>query len=173
LILTRGLFKPYGLLGEVNLAAAVESVRQRLETPDLRDRIIIGAIDVSLHLKTSTVIGWQLHLDLLVEGKNCPLLQRTIEAAFPAEPTAPRPYVFIDVADPETTLSGLYTTKFFRRSWYAEKRKLRTARLPLTGGDLQQLLAFLGRYAIGTRLVLNGLRWDGKLLVPAGMRGNK
>jgi hypothetical protein len=63
------------------------------------------------------------------------------------------------------TLSRLYTTKFFRTSWYVEKRKLCVARLPLTGGDLQHLLAFLGRYAIGARLVLNGLRWDRKLLV--------
>jgi hypothetical protein len=33
-------------LGDLDLAAAVESVRQRLGTPDLRDRIIIGAIDI-------------------------------------------------------------------------------------------------------------------------------
>jgi hypothetical protein len=134
---------------------------------------VTASIDISLYLKTGKIIGWQLLLDLLIEGNDRPRLQKAIEAAFPAEPTAPRPYVFADVTDPEKTLSRLYTTKFFRTSWYAEKRKLCTARLPLTGGDLQQLLAFLGRNAIGARLVLNGLRWHRKLLVPAGLRRNK
>ena len=173
LIVTAGLSKPYGKLDEIDLAVSVESVRKRLERSGLRDRIIIGAIDISLYLKNGKIVGWQLHLDLLIEGNDRPRLQKAIEAAFPAEPTAPRPYVFADVTDPERTLARLYTTKFFRISWYAEKRKLCTARLPLTGGDLQQLMAFLGRYAIGARLVLNGLRWDRKLLVPAGPGRNK
>lgn len=170
LVVTAGLSKPYGRLGEFDLAAAVESVRERFGGSGLRDRIIIGAIDISLCLKNGKIIGWQLHLDLLIEGNDRPRLQKAIEAALPAEPKAPRPYVLANVTDPEKTLAVLYTSKVFRRSWHAVKRKVGTARLPLTGGDLQQLLAFLGRYAIGARLVLNGLRWDRKLLVPAGMR---
>jgi hypothetical protein len=173
LVVTAGLSQPYGKLDEIDLAAAVESVRKRFGRSGLRDRIIIGAIDISLYLKKGKIVGWQLHLDLLIEGNDRLWLQKAIEAAFPAEPTAPRPYVFADVTDPEKTLARLYTTKFFRRSCCAERRKLCTTRLPLTGGDLQQLLVFLGRYAIGARLVLNGLRWDRKLLVPAGMRRHK
>ena len=165
LIVTAGLSKPYGRLGEFDLAASVESVRERFGRSGLRDRIIIGAIDISLCLKNGKIIGWQLHLDLLIEGSDRSRLQKAIEAAFPVEPTAPRPYVFADVTDPEKTLAHLYTSKFFRRSWHAVKGKVGTARLPLTGGDLQQLLAFLGRYPIGARVLLNGLRWDGKLLV--------
>jgi hypothetical protein len=165
LVVTAGLSRPYGKLDEIDLAAAVESVCKRFGRSGLRDRIIIGAIDISLYLKNGKIVGWQLHLDLLIEGNDRRRLQKTIEAAFPAEPTAPRPYVFTEVRDPEKTLALLYTSKFFRRSWYAEKRKLCAARLPLTAGDLQQLLACLGKYPIGARLVLNGLRWDGKLLV--------
>jgi hypothetical protein len=165
LVVTAGLAQPYGKLDEIDLAAAVESVCKRFGRSGLRDRIIIGAIDISLYLKNGKIVGWQLHLDLLIEGNDRRRLQKTIEAAFPAELTAPRPYVFTEVRDPEKTLALLYTSKFFRRSWYAEKRKLCAARLPLTAGDLQQLLACLGKYPIGARLVLNGLRWDGKLLV--------
>jgi hypothetical protein len=72
--------------------------------------------------------------------------------------------VIFCTSDPR--LASLYTSKFFRRSWYSEKKKAHTARLPLTGADLQQLVAFLGKYQIGARLVLNGLRWDGKMLAP-------
>jgi hypothetical protein len=107
-------------------------------------------------------------LNLLIEGNNHPRLQKAIEAVFPPEPTAPKPYVFTAVTDPEQTLARLYTTKFFRKSWYSAKKKTGTAKLPLTSGDLQELLAFLVRYPIGARLVLNGLHWDGKLLVPDG-----
>jgi hypothetical protein len=170
LIVTAGLSKPYGRLGEFDLAAAVESVRERFARSGLRDRIIIGVVDISLCLRNGKIIGWQLHLDLLIEGNDRPRLQKAIEAAFPAEPKAPRPYLFANVTDPEKTLAQLYTSKFFRRSWHTVKRKVSTAKLPLTASDLQELLAFLGGYPVGARLLRNGLLWDGNLLVPARMR---
>ncbi len=149
LIVLSGLSKPRGQLGEIDLTAAIERFRQRLGSSALRNRVIIGAIDISLYLKNKAMIGWQLQLNLLIEGNNDPRLQEAIKAAFPAEPTAPKPYLFADVIDPEQTLARLYTTKFFRRSWYSAKKKTPMAKLPLTASDLKELLAFLGRYAVG------------------------
>ena len=76
LVVTAGLSQPYGKLDEIDLAAAVESVRKRFGRSGLRDRIIIGAIDISLYLKTGKIIGWQLILDLLIEGNDRPGLQK-------------------------------------------------------------------------------------------------
>ena len=157
-VVTPGLLVPYGHLGEFDPRAAVERVREQLERSSLRDHIIIGAIDISLVLKNKTIIGWQLYLNLLIEGKNRGRLQEAVEAVFPPEPTAPKPYVFKDVTDPEMALAHIYKYKFFRKSWYRVKKKVGTAKLPLTRGDLQELLSFLGRYPIGTRLLLSGPR---------------
>jgi len=132
LIVPAGLSRLYGKLTEIDLAAAVKSVRERFARSGLRDRIVIGVVDISLCLKNGKIISWQLHLDLLIEGNDRPRLQKAIEAAFPAEPTAPRPYVFTDVTDPEKTLAHLYRSKFFRRSWHTVKGKVGTARLPIT-----------------------------------------
>ncbi len=162
-IVTAGLSKPYGHLCEFDLTRAIERLRKRLALSSLRDRIIVGAIDVSLNLKDRKIIGWQLYLDLLVEGENCRRLQAAIEAAFPAEPTAARPYLFKDVADPENAFAHLYKVKFFRRSRYRAKKETRMAKLPLTASDLQELLSFLGRYPVGARLLLNGVNRDDKL----------
>jgi hypothetical protein len=76
LIVTTGLSKPYGDLDEIDLAVSVERVRKRLGRSGLRDRIIIGAIDVSRYLKNGKIIGWQLHLDLLIEGNDRPWARR-------------------------------------------------------------------------------------------------
>jgi len=169
LIVPAGLSKPYGRLAEVDLAAAVQRVRKGLGSSSLRDRIVIGAIDISLHLKNSTMVGWQLHLNLLIEGKNSRQLQKVIEAVFPAEQSVKKPYLFADVTDPGKALGRLYSTKFCRRSWYKVSKKIETARMPLTGGDVKELLAFLGRYQVGARLLLSGLRWDGNVLVHANV----
>ncbi len=156
----------YGALGEFDLPAAVDRLRNQLERSSLCDRIIIGTADLSLTLKARKIIGWQLQLDLLIEGKNCAQLQKVIKAAFPAEPTAPPP-IFKDVANPDTALAHLYKAKFFRRSWYRAKKQTRMAKLPLTGSDLQELLSFLDKYPVGTRLLLNGVSREGKIACQA------
>ncbi len=108
--------KPYGRLDKIDLSAVVERLRKHLARSKLRDRIIIGAVDISLYLKNKAVIGWRLQLNLLIEGNNHPRLQKAIEAVFPSEATEPRPYALTAVTDPEQTLSRLYTTRFFRKS---------------------------------------------------------
>ncbi len=159
----------YGELGEFDLPSAATRLGTQLKQSSLRDRIIIGAIDVSLTLKARKIIGWQLHLDLLVEGNNYAPLQKLITEAFPAEPTAPRP-VFIDVANPSRALAHLYKATFFRRSWYREKKQTRMAKLPLTRSDLQELLSFLDEYPVDTRVLLNGVDREGNLVSSAPAR---
>jgi hypothetical protein len=165
IVVTSGLLVPYGHLGEYDLSATLGRLRERLRSR-LGKRVIIGAIDISLDLKNQTIIGWQLRLNFLAEGKHTPALQKEVKAAFPPEPTAVKPYLFKDVADAEKALAGLYSYRFFRRSRYRVKKELRTARMPLTANDLGELLSFLGRYSVGSRLVLSGVGWDGKILVP-------
>jgi hypothetical protein len=165
-VVTSGLLIPYGRLGEHDLTATLERVRERLVRSRLGKRVSIGAIDISLDLKNRTIIGWQPRLNLVVEGKNGPGLQQAIKAAFPPEPTALKPYLFKQVANPERAFAGLYNYKFFRRSRYRIKKESRTTKLPLTPNDLEELLSFLGRYSVGSRLVLAGVRWEGKLLIP-------
>ena len=91
-------------------------------------------------------------------------MQEAIKTVFPPEPTAISPYAFKAVADSNKALSQLYQAKFFRRAWYRVKKQTRVAKLPLTGGDLKELLAFLGGYPVGTRLLLNGVDPSGKVL---------
>ena len=96
-------------------------MRKRLGRSDLRDRIIIGAINISLYLKTGKIIGWQPHLDLLIEGMTVLDCKRQLRRRFRRNPTAPRPYVFAEVTDPESDARPSIYNKSFRRSWYADK----------------------------------------------------
>jgi len=165
-VVTSGLSIPYGRLSEYDLTKTLRRLHERLERCSLGKRVIIGAVDISLELKNRTINGWQLRLNLLVEGKNSPRLREAIKAVFPPELTALKPYLFKGVTDAEKALVGLYNYRFFRRSRYRMKGKVGTTKLPLTPNDLAELLSFLGRYSIGSRLVLTGVRWEGKSLVP-------
>ncbi len=164
-VFTSKLLVPYGELGEFDLASSVQRPRKQLEQSRLDDRIIIGAIDLSLNVRDRTIIGW-----LLIEGKKSGRLQQALEATFPAEPTALQPYVIKDVADPERTLAQFYKVQFFRRTWCRVKKQVRAAKLPLTGSDLQELLSFLDGYPVGTRVLLNGVDREGKLVSSAQAR---
>ena len=57
----------------------------------------MAGIDISLNLQDNDIIGWQLHLYMLIEGENTLRLREAIKAAFPPERTAPMPYDFDEV----------------------------------------------------------------------------
>ncbi len=133
----------------------------RLERSRLRKRLIIGAIDISVDLKNRRVIDWQLYPNFLVEGKNSPRLQQAIKAVFLPGPATS--FLFKEVANTDKVLAGYYNYKFFRRSRYRAKGNFKTAKLPLTPNDLQELLVFLDRYRVGARLFLRGVCWNGNL----------
>ena len=110
------------------------------------------------------MIDWGPHLNLLIQGEDGPRLQEAIKTVFPPEPTAISPYAFKAVANSNKALSSFIKPNFFAERGTKIKKQTRVAKLPLTGGDLKELLAFLGGYPVGTRLLLNGVDPSGKVL---------
>ena len=155
-----------GELTNVELKALGEMIDKRLERSSLRRRIVIAGIDISLNLQDNKIIGWQLHLYMLVEGENTLRLREAIKAAFPPEPTASIPYDFDQVNDPSNCVTYLFKAIFKRRSRYTSANgQPRTKSLPLKGPELRELLQFLDQQAVGERLVLRGIRRNGRRLV--------
>ena len=155
---------PYGRLAPCDLTQVVARLRRQLERSSLGARIIVGSIDLSVAAKDQKLIGWQLFLRLLIEGKNGDRLQKAVQKAFPPEPKSLKPYLFKDVTDTYQALAHIYTIKCYRKAEYRQKKKNYGAKLPLTGVDLKELLSFLAGYRVGTRLLLNGVDRNGGLL---------
>jgi hypothetical protein len=167
-IIPAKLLKRPGELSDVDLPSVVAMIDKRFERSSLRNRIIIAGIDISLNTENNEVTGWQLHLYLLIEGENTLRVREAIKAAFPPEPTAPIPYDYDRVRDPTIVITYLFKSLFHRRSRYLKDRKPRTGHQPLKGPELRELLLFLDKYPIGARLILRGLRRDGKHLILTG-----
>jgi hypothetical protein len=117
-----------------------------------------------LNLQNNLVQHWQVHLYLLIEGKKTRTLKQAVKAAFPHEPTAPRPYRFRAVDDFAAAASYAYKAMFKRRSGYLKDGKPRTRALPLKSRDVLELLSWLDGYPVGARLVLRGVRRNGSPL---------
>jgi hypothetical protein len=148
-------------------SSLVKRLAKRLERSSLRSQIIFCGVDVSLNVRNNAIIGWQFHLYVLVEGRNTTSLQEALKGAFPPEPAAKSPYKFRLAADPKKAITYLYKSIFYRRSEYSTpKGESRTRIQPLKGPELRELLVFLDRFPIGTRLILRGVRRDGKHLIP-------
>ena len=164
-IIPSGFAIPVGQLSSVDLEKIVKHARKRLErSPYLRDRIVMGGIDVSLNQQNNSVGHWQLHLYLLIEGNKTPKFKKAVKAAIPPEPTAPRPYRFRAVDDFAAAASYAYKSIFKRRSAYLKHGKPRTRALPLKRQDEVELLSWLGRYKVGARLILRRVRRNGSPL---------
>ena len=163
---SRGFLVPLGELGNVELKALGEIIDTRLERSSLRQRIVMAGIDISLNLQDNKIIGWQLHLYILIEGENTLRLREAIKAAFPPEPTASIPYDF-DQGECSVKLRHLSVQGHFQTSFPLHQRQWspRTKSLPLKGPELRELLQFLDQYGVGERLVLRGIRRNGRSLV--------
>jgi len=150
----------------VELKALGEMIDKRLERSSLRRRIVIAGIDISLNLQDNNIIGWQLHLYMLIEGENTLRLREAIKAAFPPEPNAPIPYDLDEVNAPSNCVTYLLKAIFKRRSRYTNGNgQPRTRSLPLKGPELRELLQFLDQQSAGERLILRGIRRNGGHLV--------
>jgi hypothetical protein len=165
-IVPAGFLFPAGGLSNINLTAIAAMVEKRLERSSLSGRITIVGIDISLNIQNNEPGAWQLHLHGVVQGENTARLQEAIKAAFPPEPTAPAPYRFSAVHNSGEAITYLFKGSFNRRCRYSKDGKARTRNLPIKGPQLKELAVFLDRYAIGSRLILIGLRRDGKHLIP-------
>ena len=102
---------------------------------------------------------------MLIEGENTLRLREAIKAAFPPERTAPIPYDFDEVNDPSNCVTYLFKAIFKRRSRYTNAAGHRTKSLPLKGRELRPLLQFLDHHPVGERLILRGIRRNGRRLV--------
>jgi hypothetical protein len=132
----------------------------------LKDRLVVAGIDISLNTENNQVVGLQLHLYLLIEGKNTLALQEAVKAAFPPEPTAPRPYDFKEVHDPSGCITYLFKSVFYRRSRYRNPQgHAETRAQALKGKELVELMMWLNRFPIPARLVLRGVRRNGHAYV--------
>jgi|ERR1700722_17047549 len=165
-VIPAGFLVPIGKLSTVDLKAINTRINKRLERSSLGNRIVIAGIDISLNLQDNEIVGWQLHLYMLIEGKNTRRLQEAIKATFPPEPTALIPHLFSPVSDPTKAITYLFKNIFHRRSRYTTANsQARTKDLPLKGSDLRELLSFLDQYLIGARLILRGIRRNGSRLI--------
>lgn len=165
-VVPAGFLFSLGELANVDLKALGEMIDKRLERSSLRRRIVMAGIDISLNLQDNNIIGWQLHLYMLIEGENTLRLREATKAAFPPEPTAPTPYDFDEVNDPSNCVTYLFKAIFKRRSRYTTaNHQPRTRSLPLKGPALRELLQFLDQHTVGERLILRGIRRNGRRLV--------
>jgi hypothetical protein len=162
-VICAGLTAPYGKLYQVDLPNVIKALQKRLQRSSfLHNRMVIGGVDISLNLEDNAIQHWQLHLYLLVEGKDTEMLETAVQAAFPQEPTAAKPYFFEKVSNPSAVITYAYKAIFKRRSSYIKNGAANVRDLPLKARDLRELLRFLGRYPVGVRLLLHGVRRNGK-----------
>jgi hypothetical protein len=133
-VIPAGFLVPVGKLSTLDLKAVNSRINKRLERSSLRNRIVIAGVDISLNVQDNEIVGWQLHLYMLIEGKNTLPLQEAIKATFPPEPTAPIPYLISSVTDPTKAITYLFKNIFHRRSRYTTSNgQARTKDLPLRG----------------------------------------
>jgi hypothetical protein len=158
-----------GELATVDLNAIKNKIAKRLERWSLRNRIVIAGIDISLNAENNATIGWQLHLYMLIEGHHTPQLEEAVKATFPPDKTVRVPFHFTQVTGkPGSVTTYLFKSVFWRRSRYTVYERwprTRTRNQPLKRPELRELLEFLGRYPVGARLILRGLRRDGRHLI--------
>jgi hypothetical protein len=165
-VIPAGFLIPFGELSTVNLQALASMIDKRLQRSSLRKRLAFVGIDISLNLQDNEILGWQLHLYMLIEGENTLRLQEAIKAAFPPEPTAKVPHKFDEVGDPSNCVSYLYKAIFNRRSRYTGANgHPRTRKQSLKAPELRELILWLDQYQIPARLILRGIRRNGSRLV--------
>src|ERR1019366_745754 len=109
-VIPAGFLIPFDGLPNVDLSALASKIDQRLQRSSLRSRIAFVGIDISLNLQDNEILGWQLHLYILIEGENTLRLREAIKAAFPPppEPIAWVPYDFDEVNDPSNRITYLF-----------------------------------------------------------------
>jgi hypothetical protein len=167
-IIPKGLLIQYKQLLNFDLDGEIKRIRKRLERSALHGRIVLGALDISLNVLNNSIVGWQFHVYLIVEGADDKALREAIKDVFPPEPTAPVPYDFqeIDKTGVIDVVTYAYKSFFKRRSGYKNsKGNHHTKDQRLKGADLRELLLFLAQYKLGARLILGGVRRNGQRLV--------
>ena len=164
-IVPAGLRKPIGELANFDLEKHVEVVKKRLQrSSGLKDALVIGGVDFSLNTEDNGNPVWQPHLYLLIAGLPKKQLKDAVTEAFRGELTSSRPYRLTRVYGPRGALSYAYKAQFWRRSGYRANGRANTRNLPLRSPQQREIASFFGRYRTGYRLILRGMRRDGRRL---------
>jgi hypothetical protein len=128
-----------------------------------------------LNLENNKITGWQWHVYLIVEGVNDETLQKAIKSAFLSDQKALVPYDFEQINHTGYLKVATYAYKvlFKRRSGYKDSQGNHRAKdLPLKSRDLRRLLPFLAKQKVGERLILSGVRRNGRRLVFTSRKGS-
>ena len=167
-IVPAGWLMPPGRLDDFDLEKAVLLIRKWLERSEICDLIVVGGIDVSFNTFGNKPLGWQFHLYLLINSRKSETLRQAIKASFKLDPNVHRPLTLgrVHPADLAKTLTYSYKSLFKQSSGYLEKERKKadgsprknSDPLPLTLGQLRELLGWLARHPIGSRLIMRNAR---------------
>lgn len=167
-IVPAGLRVPPGELASFDPKKYVKKVQRKLRYSRLKGALVIGGIDFSFNTKNNKDLHWQPHLYLLISTgrsrKSKEQIRRGLERVFEWEPTADKPYNSKRVYSPRGALSYAYKALFGRRSGYRANGRANTRDLPLKSPEQREIASFLSGYRPGDRLILRGMRRDGKRL---------
>lgn len=166
-IVPEGMTWAAGTLSSVDLTREVQLRRKQIERSDLRDKVIIGGVDVSYNIHCNVEGVCQGHLYLLINDEDQHLVKRQIKDAFEFGSSAHRPVSVASVKDGDflKCLTYSYKNGFYKRSSYLEKRlkkngepRRRTSSQALSVAQSLELATWLADYAVGSRLILRNIK---------------
>lgn len=173
-IVPKGFSVPPGELHTLDLERQIKRFRMQIARSDLKDALIIGGVDFSLNIHDNADALWQGHLYLLVSGLKRRELEKALRKTFKAEPTALRPFHKTLISGHRCPLSYSYKSVFLRRSGYVQGGVAKIRELPLKSPGLAEIAMFLGESAVGSRLILRGVkRTNSGRLLTIKMSSNK
>lgn len=157
---SRGGVIPLGGLAAFGLRRFVAS-RQRSLQRALPGITVYGGVDVSLNTFTNGIPVWVVHLYLLIEAADSPVLRMAIRNRCPGEQSAPRPFHFRNVgrAGRARVLSYAVKAAFYKRSGFIDTSgRANTRPQALPAKAAVEAALFLDRFPVERRLILHGLR---------------
>lgn len=161
-VIPAGMLIPLGQLHTADIGKIKNRVRKALERSAICSRTVFGGIDISLNAENNQIVGWQLHIYLLIEGQNDKVLRKAVRGIFHPDPQAAKPFEFGSVTNLGAAISYADKAMFELRSGYIKNGQHRVRGLPLKATHRHELLPFLDKLGLGGRLILRGLRRNGK-----------
>jgi hypothetical protein len=160
-IVCRGGRVEPGELARFDLRRFVRSRQRALQRALPNGIVAFGGIDISWNTEENDGGHWQVHIYVLVFAPDSGDLRDRIRAAFPAEPTAKRPYRLDVIPPSDLARVASYAIKadlYWRSGFLAPDGRHDTNPLPLKREQAVEAALFRDRHPIGGRLLLKGLK---------------